>query len=128
MCRGNKFWSCEIEAIPTTNWGGVSYIENNWFGGSNEYDGSPRGMTLGADVSIPGIVYVRFNSFSAGDGITSSVPDGNGTGLFIIGNLIGTSALVGSQCFRLGPSTSTTSFQVASAATLLTSARRHSGT
>ena len=100
--RGNKFWGCEIEALGTSGWQGVSYIENNWFGSTNEGDGRPRGSALGVDVSIPGTVYIRFNSFSSQDRITSSVPDGTGAGTIIIGNLIGTSQLFGNQCLPSG--------------------------
>ena len=43
--RGNKFWGCEIYALSTTDWGGVNYIENNWFGGADHGDnGSARAL------------------------------------------------------------------------------------
>jgi hypothetical protein len=86
--RGNKFWGCEIYALSTTDWGGVNYIENNWFGGADHGNGDPRGTAITADSSIPGQVIIRFNSFSSQDGITSD--NGNShTGFFIVGNLIG---------------------------------------
>ena len=69
--RGNKFWGCEIYALSTTDWGGVNYIENNWFGGADWHDASPSGMAITADPTIPGQIYIRFNSFSSRDAITS---------------------------------------------------------
>jgi hypothetical protein len=96
--RGNKFWGCEIYALSTTDWGGVNYIDNNWFGGSNGPSGGPVGEAITADPTIPGQIYVRFNSFSSQDGITSDAGR-NHTGWHIIGNLIGVSPFLGHQCF-----------------------------
>jgi hypothetical protein len=97
--RGNKFWNCQIYALSTTNWGGVNYIENNWFGGANHADadpvlkGLPRGTALTSDPNVPGTIYVRFNSFSSLDGITSDTGSDHAR-WHIIGNLIGLR-----QCF-----------------------------
>ena len=96
--RRNRFWGCEIYAINITNWHGVNYIENNWFGGADWHNASPSGMAITADPTIPGQIIIRFNSFSAQDAITSDTGNSH-AGYQIIGNLIGSSPAFGTQCF-----------------------------
>lgn len=95
--RGNKFWGCEIYALNLGGGlGGTNYIENNWFGGADA--GCCTGMAITADPTISGHTYVRFNSFSALDAITSDTGS-NHAGWHIIGNLIGQAAAFGTQCW-----------------------------
>ncbi len=95
--RGNKWWGCQIYGMTTTGWGGVNYIEDNWFGGGDYPNGTANGIAINAHPNQPGQTYVRFNSFSAQDTVNQDFGMGHSMWHFI-GNIFGNRHAYGTQC------------------------------
>jgi hypothetical protein len=95
--RGNRFWNCEIYVFSLSGLGPNSYIENNWFGGSEHgadnptKNDQPRGTAIAFGTSVSGPIYIRFNSFQSLEGMISEGPERNPppNTVYVIGNLVG---------------------------------------